>query len=81
MTSIEAIAAGCRVICGAWSPFTELAKQIPEAIFPLQDPTPATIADEIQRIANLPGRPEVDLRPYDWNTIAHETLKIFEGVF
>jgi glycosyltransferase involved in cell wall biosynthesis len=81
MTSIEAIAAGCRVVCGAWSPFTELAKQIPEAIFPLQDPTPATIADEIQRIANLPGRPEVELRPYDWNTIAHETLEIFEGVF
>jgi len=90
MTSIEAAAAGCRVVCpqpaglrdnsGARSPFTELANQIPEVIFPIRDPTPGALASEIMRIASLPGRVNVDLNPYDWDQVARMTLKIFEGV-
>jgi len=80
MTSIEAIAAGCRVVCSARSPFTELALRIPQAIFPLQDSSPLTLADQIVEIACLPRRVEVDLSHYDWDNIARETLRIFETV-
>ena len=78
MTSIEALAAGCRVVCGARSPFTELAREMPEAVFPLHDPTPHSLADELIKISHLPGRAEVDLSNYDWDSIALETLKQFE---
>jgi glycosyltransferase involved in cell wall biosynthesis len=80
MTSIEAMATGCRVVCEARSPFTELSTRFPEAVFPLQDPSPQTLADQIQCVANLPGRVNVDLSQYDWDAIARATLKIFEGV-
>ncbi len=49
MTSIEAIATGCRVVCGARSPFTELAIQLPDAIFLLRDPSPFTLAEEVKK--------------------------------
>jgi glycosyltransferase involved in cell wall biosynthesis len=80
MTSIEAIATGCRVVCSARSPFTELAYQLPEAIFLLQDPTPINLAEEVRRVAGLPGRAEADLNKFDWDSIARETLNIFERV-
>jgi glycosyltransferase involved in cell wall biosynthesis len=80
MTTIEAMATGCRVVCGARSPFTELSTRFPEAIFPVQDLSPLALADQIQCVANLTGRVNVDLSQYDWDAIARETLKIFEGV-
>jgi len=80
MTSIEAVATGCRVVCSARSPFTELALQLPDAIFPLRDPAPFSLAEEVRRIAGLPGRADADLNQYDWDSIARDTLKIFEKV-
>ena len=78
MTSIEAVATGCRVICGARPPFTELAAQLPEAIFPLRDPTPVNLAQEVRHVAGLSGRVNEDLNKYDWDSIARDTLNIFE---
>ena len=79
LTSIEAMATGCRVVCSASSPFTELAMRFPEAIFPVRDASPLTLADQINNVSSLPGRASVDLSQYDWDNIACETLKIFEG--
>lgn len=78
MTTIEALATGCRVVCGARSPFTELAARFPEAVFPVQDASPQVLADQIRIVTGLPERASVDLSPYDWDNIACETLKIFE---
>jgi glycosyltransferase involved in cell wall biosynthesis len=80
MTCIEALATGCRVVCSDRSPFSELAREYPEAVFPLRDPSAITIADQIKRIASLPARADVNLHRYDWDNIANETLQIFEGV-
>lgn len=81
MTTIEAMATGCRVVCGARSPFTELSIRFPEAVFPLRDPSPLALADQIKCVTSLPGRVNVDLSQYDWDKIVRETLKIFEAVF
>jgi glycosyltransferase involved in cell wall biosynthesis len=80
MTCIEALAAGCRVVCPDRSPFTELAIEFPKAIFPIQDPSPIALADQIKGIAGLTGRADVDLSKYDWDNIASETLRIFEEI-
>ncbi len=80
MTSIEAVATGCRVVCSARSPFIELAQKMPEAIFPLEDVSPLALADKIIKTALLPDRADVDLSRYDWDNIARETLGIFEVV-
>ena len=79
LTTIEAMAAGCRVVCGTRAPFTELTMQFPEAVFPLRDPSPLALAAHIKSVSSLPGRVSVDLSQYDWDNIARETLKIFEG--
>jgi glycosyltransferase involved in cell wall biosynthesis len=80
MTCIEALATGCRVVCPDRSPFNELAIEFPGAIFALRDPSPIPLADQIKTIAGHPGRADVDLKKYDWDNIALETLRIFEGV-
>lgn len=80
MTSLEAMAAGCRVVCGSSPPFTELAKQYPEQIFITHDTSPQALADQIVKAANLTGRAEADLAEYSWSAVAQTTLGIFETV-
>lgn len=80
MTCIEALATGCRVVCPDRSPFTELAIEFPEAVFPIQDPSAIKLAAQIKTIASFPTRANVNLYRYDWDHIAQETLNIFEGV-
>ena len=80
MTSLEAMAAGCRVICGSRPPFTELAARFPEAVYAVQSITPRTVADQIRTAAEVPGRVEADLSDYDWDSVAQTTLTTFERV-
>jgi glycosyltransferase involved in cell wall biosynthesis len=80
MTAIEALAAGVKVVCQACEPFTELADQFPEAVFPLRDISPLSLANHLKYISSLPGRVNVDLKNYDWNFVSLNTLKIFEKV-
>jgi glycosyltransferase involved in cell wall biosynthesis len=80
MTSIEALAGGCRVVCSAAPPFTGLAREVHEAVFPVPNPDPAGLAARIVEIAGCPGRAAVDLSRYDWDNVAAETLRLFESV-
>ena len=80
MTCIEALATGCRVVCPDRSPYTELSIEFPQAVFLLRDASAITLADRIKKITSFPDRADVNLHRYDWDNIAHETLKIFEGV-
>jgi len=80
MTSLEAMAAGCRVICGSRPPFTELAKRYPEAVYTVRDDSPGTLVDQIRAAASVSARVDVDLSEYDWGSIARATLAIFTKV-
>ncbi len=80
MTSLEAMAAGCRVVCGSRPPFTELAARFPDAVYPAQVSSPRAVADRIRTATQTPGRIEANLSEYDWDSVARATLMVFEKV-
>jgi glycosyltransferase involved in cell wall biosynthesis len=80
MTSLEAMAAGCRVVCGSRPPFTELVARFPDAVYPAQVSSPRAVADRIGTATQTPGRVEANLSDYDWDSVAQATLTIFEKV-
>lgn len=80
MTSLEALATGCRVVCNSNPPFTELAQRYPQDILAANDTSPQALAGRIQSAAEIVGRANADLHDYSWDTIAQSTLRVFETV-
>jgi glycosyltransferase involved in cell wall biosynthesis len=80
MTSLEALAAGCRVVCNSNPPFTELAQRYPQDILAADNTSPQALASRIQSAAEIAGRANADLHDYSWDTVAQSTLKVFESV-
>ena len=79
MTSLEAMAAGCRVVCSPAPPFTELARDFPEEIYVTADTSPEAVARSIRHAAEPDGRAIADLGAYSWDHVAQLTLQIFKG--
>jgi glycosyltransferase involved in cell wall biosynthesis len=78
MTALEALAAGCRVVCSPFPPFPEQASRFPKDMLVAYDTAPSALAARIMQAVEVPGRASVDLSEYSWNNIARSTLKIFE---
>lgn len=80
MTSIEALAGGCRVVCNSFPPFTELARQFPGDILIVQETSPQAVAEKVRTAGEIVGRASSDLSAYSWDTVAQITLDAFKDI-
>jgi glycosyltransferase involved in cell wall biosynthesis len=80
MTVLEAVAAGCHVVCSDIPAFRDLADQFPGWVTTTSVEDPEAVAAAIRAAAGSTGTAPVNLSSFTWTSIAGRLAKLYETV-